>query len=90
MWRSQFSTFPTCSLVANHRFGRLGLGGPDEKFDTLLKRLTDDLDKLRDDQGLKPDLVTLTGDLAEWGKKKEFDDVYDFCVGLQSASEAGP
>lgn len=49
----------------NHRFGRLGLGGADEKFDTLVKRLTDDLDKLRDDQGLKPDLVALTGDLAE-------------------------
>ena len=73
----------------NHRFGRLGLGGADEKFDTLLKRLTDDLDKLRDEQGLNPDLVALTGDLAEWGKKKEFDDVYDFCVGLQAHLKLG-
>lgn len=67
----------------NHRFGRLGLGGEDEKFDTLLKRLTDDLDKLREDHGLKPDLVALTGDLAEWGLKKEYEDVFAFCVGLQ-------
>lgn len=67
----------------NHRFGRLGLGGTDEKFDTLLKRLTDDLDKLRRDHGIKPDLVPLTGDLAEWGLKKEFADVLKFCVGLQ-------
>lgn len=73
----------------NHRFGRLGLGGADEKFDTLLKRLTDDLDRLRDEQGLKLDLVALTGDLAEWGKKKEFDDVYDFCVGLQEHMKLG-
>ena len=66
-----------------HRFGRLNLGGSDEKFDTLLKRLTDDLDKLGDSEGLRPDLVVLTGDLAEWGKKKEYEDVYSFCVGLQ-------
>ena len=57
-----------------HRFGRLGLGGADEPFDTLLKRLTDDLDGLRAEEGLEPDLVALTGDLAEWGKPKEYDD----------------
>lgn len=73
----------------NHRFGRLGLGGPDEPFDTLLKRLTDDLDKLHRDQGLKPDLVALTGDLAEWGLKQEYDDVYGFCVGLQEHLSLG-
>lgn len=73
----------------NHRFGRLGLGGDDENFDTLLKRLTDDLEKLRDEQGLKPDLMTLTGDLAEWGFRKEYDDVFLFCVGVQEHLKLG-
>src|SRR5262245_45276346 len=67
----------------HHRFGRLGLGGADEPFDTLLKRLTDDLDTLRKDEGLEPDLVALTGDLAEWGKPKEYADVLGFCEGVQ-------
>jgi hypothetical protein len=43
-----------------HRFGRLGLGGADEPFDTLLRRLTDDLDLLRK-EGLASDHVALTG-----------------------------
>ena len=68
----------------HHRFGHLGLGGADEKFDTLLKRLTDDLDLLRKDEGIAPDLVALTGDLAEWGKPKEYDDVLRFCEGVQA------
>lgn len=63
----------------NHRFGR----GADEPFDTLLRRLTDDLDQHHKLQGLKPDVVALTGDLAEWGQKTEYEDVYKFCVGLQ-------
>ena len=59
----------------NHRFGRLGLPGADADFDTLLQRLTDDLASLRDSEhGLKPDLLVVSGDLAELGKKKEFDD----------------
>lgn len=66
----------------HHRFGRLGLGGADEAFDTLLHRLGDDLAELRRDRGIAPDLVVLTGDLAEWGMKKEFDDVLAFIEGL--------
>ncbi len=50
-----------------HRFGRLGLGGADEPFDTLLRRLTDDLDVLRKDEGIVPDLVALTGDFGGVG-----------------------
>jgi len=50
----------------NHRFGRLALGDPDAAFDTLLARLTQDLDQLREDHGLKPDLLAVSGDLAEW------------------------
>ncbi|MBK7830479.1 metallophosphoesterase [Nannocystis sp.] len=66
----------------NHRFGRLGLGAKDESFDTLLRRVTDDLDVLRKAKVPNPDIVALTGDLAEWGLKKEYDDVLGFCRGL--------
>ena len=52
----------------NHRFGST------DPFDTLLQRLADDLRGLRTDPGLRPDLLVLTGDLAEWGRKSEFDD----------------
>jgi len=62
----------------NHRFGRLGLPEPDAPFDTLFARLRDDLEYLKNDHGLAPDLVIASGDLAEWGKKKEFEDVLDF------------
>ncbi|HEY0137970.1 MAG TPA: metallophosphoesterase, partial [Nannocystis sp.] len=69
---------------AQHRFGRLGLGGADEAFDTLLRRLTDDLDRMRDEEGIMPDLVALTGDLAEWARPKEYADVLQFCEGLRA------
>ena len=63
----------------NHRFGRLGLPGTDAEFDTLLQRLTDDLASLRDGEHLlQPDLLVVSGDLAEWGKKSEFDDTSVF------------
>src|SRR2546425_11962630 len=63
----------------NHRFGRLGLPGADADFDTLLRRLTDDLASLRDgEHQLQPDLLVVSGDLAEWGKKSEFDDASEF------------
>jgi WD40 repeat protein/3',5'-cyclic AMP phosphodiesterase CpdA len=67
-----------------HRFGRLALGGADEPFDTLLRRLTDDLDVLRKEEGIVPDLVALTGDLAEWAMPKEYADVLRFCEGVQA------
>ncbi len=68
----------------NHYFGRLGFGAMDKSFDTLLRRVTDDLDGLCRVGVPKPDIVALTGDLAEWGKKKEYDDVLGFCRGLAS------
>jgi Sulfatase-modifying factor enzyme 1/Calcineurin-like phosphoesterase len=66
----------------SHRFGRLGLPDPDARFDTLFARLCDDLRLLKDKHGLVPDLVIASGDLAEWGKKKEFDDVLTLLTGL--------
>jgi 3',5'-cyclic AMP phosphodiesterase CpdA len=66
----------------HHRFGRLGLGGADADFDTLLKRLTSDLDALAEAEGVRPNLIAMTGDLAEWGKKREFEDVARLARGL--------
>ena len=66
----------------NHRFGRLALPPPDDSFDTLLTRLGDDLRLLEKDHRLQPDLIVLSGDLTEWGRKSEFDDVLQFVEGL--------
>ena len=70
----------------HHRFGRLGAAEehPDAAFDTLLARLQQDLRDLVDGQGqpLRPDLVLLTGDLAEWGRKSEMEDVLRFTRAL--------
>ncbi len=61
----------------NHRFGS------EEPFDTLCQRLEDDLGQLRDgEQGLRPDLVVLTGDLAEWGRRGEFDQAFELLARL--------
>jgi 3',5'-cyclic AMP phosphodiesterase CpdA len=61
----------------HHRFADEGGG-----FGTLLQRLCDDLDLLKRENGLVPDLVALTGDLAEWGMKREFEQVAEFSEGL--------
>jgi 3',5'-cyclic AMP phosphodiesterase CpdA/tetratricopeptide (TPR) repeat protein len=65
----------------NHRFGQLGLAdNPDAELDTLFKRLSDDLDVLASD--VKPELVVVSGDLVEWGLKREFEDALEFLVKL--------
>jgi len=38
---------------------------------------------------LKPDLIVVTGDLAEWGMKKEFDEALVFIRGLMGHFELG-
>ena len=66
----------------NHRFGRLDLPPPDDQFDSLFVRLRDDLDMLKKDYSLQPDLLIATGDLAEWGKPTEFADVRELLIKL--------
>ena len=56
-----------------HRFGRLGTFDPDASFDTLIQRMTDDLDLLKRENQLVPQLVIVSGDLAEWGLPAEFN-----------------
>ena len=65
-----------------HRFGRLGAFDPDASFDTLIQRLTDDLDLLKRENQLVPQLVIVSGDLAEWGLPAEFNQAREFLVKL--------
>jgi WD40 repeat protein/uncharacterized protein YjbI with pentapeptide repeats/3',5'-cyclic AMP phosphodiesterase CpdA len=73
----------------HHRFGRLGETDDDATFDTLFARLEQDLRDLEDDAGqrVEPDLAVLTGDLAEWGRKSEFEDVLRFAQSLAGLLE---
>ncbi|MEM9461712.1 MAG: pentapeptide repeat-containing protein [Myxococcota bacterium] len=66
----------------HHLFEDEGVG-VDEAYDTLFERLRTDLVELRDEHELRPDVVLLTGDLAEWGMRKEFDQVEGFATKLQ-------
>jgi WD40 repeat protein/3',5'-cyclic AMP phosphodiesterase CpdA len=66
----------------NHRFGNLHLHEPDARLDTLFQRLSDDLALLEKEVGIKPELIVISGDLAEQGKKKEFEDALEFLVRL--------
>jgi 3',5'-cyclic AMP phosphodiesterase CpdA len=74
-----------------HRFGRLHSPPPpgaaplplDDEFNTLSRRLEDDLDLLAK-QRLSPDLIVVTGDLAECGHAHELRDAFNLLAGLSS------
>lgn len=60
-----------------HRFEREGLG-------SLLSRVCQDLDERAHRDGLRPDLVVLSGDFAEYGKREELDAAASFVSGLRA------
>ncbi len=70
----------------HHLFGGNGLTPADRARDTLFRRLHDDLSGLAAD-GLRPDLIVVTGDLAERGMRSEFEQVTDFLGALCEAAE---
>ena len=70
-----------------HLFGGNGLTPSDRSHDTLFSRLHDDLSGLADEHGLRPDLIVVTGDLAEWGLRTEFNQVTEFLAALCEAVE---
>ena len=74
----------------NHRFAQRDLSGWDAPFETLLARLTEDLQILRKEHSLTPDLLVVTGDLAEWGLRSEFEDALKFLRGLCEFLELPP
>ncbi|MEA2230441.1 MAG: hypothetical protein QOD83_257 [Solirubrobacteraceae bacterium] len=69
----------------HHRFGNLSAGDPDARFDTLLTRLVDDLKRLAKNPGIQPQVIVVSGDLAEWGMRSEFSDALEF---LERLSES--
>jgi Calcineurin-like phosphoesterase/Effector-associated domain 1 len=71
--------------VSDMQFGKNHRFGPGE----LLQRTLDDLEGLRTSHHLKPDLLIVTGDLAEWGMKSEFDQSLEFINGLLEHLELG-
>lgn len=70
--------------------------GPHHRFEgggalgSLLERLRQDLDPLCQAEGLRPDLIVLTGDLAEYGKRSEFEQVQRFAQTLAGLLELPP
>jgi 3',5'-cyclic AMP phosphodiesterase CpdA len=86
------ATAPTITLLhpSDLQFGpHHRLAGPSSPGG-LLHRLRDDLARMRDEEGLKPDLVLLTGDLTEYGLKSQFDQLLSFVHGLVEVTELGP
>ncbi|MGH3929530.1 MAG: metallophosphoesterase, partial [Pseudonocardiaceae bacterium] len=71
----------------HHLFGGNGLTPADQAHDTLFQRLHDDLERLATDHGLRPDLLVVTGDLAEWGLHSEFEQGVRFLTALTEAAE---
>ncbi|MGH4024392.1 MAG: trypsin-like peptidase domain-containing protein [Pseudonocardiaceae bacterium] len=70
-----------------HLFGGNGLTSTDQAHDILFRRLHDDLAALAQDPGLRPDLMVVTGDLAEWGLGSEYEQVVQFLAALTEAVE---
>jgi WD40 repeat protein/3',5'-cyclic AMP phosphodiesterase CpdA len=79
--------------VSDTRFGRshlLGGNGLTEAGraqDTLFRRLHEDLSGLASEHDLRPDLMVVTGDLAQWGRRSEFEQVTEFLGALAEAVE---
>lgn len=73
----------------NHRFAGIDLTGLPNHYDTLLERLWDDLQRLRENHDVQPDLVVVTGDLAEEGMKNEFVSAREFLEKLTDTAHLG-
>ncbi len=73
--------------VSDLHFGRHHRFEGDDGLGSLLDRLRQDLDERRDRDGLRPDLVVLSGDFAEFGKKEEFERAQRFVQGLAKLVE---
>ena len=66
----------------NHRFRRLCLSPNDNEADSLISRLADDFKLLKNNYQLCPDIMVLTGDLAECGMPNEVMDALKFIEGV--------
>ena len=71
----------------SHLFGGNGLTAADQAEETLFRRLHRDLDAMADADGLRPDVLVVTGDLAERGLRSEFTQVTRFLESIAEAAE---
>ena len=71
----------------HHRFGNLAIGDADADLDTLFRRLDDDLQILKRREHLRPQLIVVSGDLAEWGRPSEFEHAFAFLAKLADRLE---
>jgi formylglycine-generating enzyme required for sulfatase activity/3',5'-cyclic AMP phosphodiesterase CpdA len=55
---------------------------PDDNYSRQLGRLIDDLDILKDKVKVVPNFIAVTGDVAEWSKREEYEAAGDFLGGL--------
>lgn len=68
----------------HHRFGpRMRYEG-EEAYNTLLAKTLEDLDKLRERYGVVPNIIVVTGDLAEWSRPDEYDEVSKYLSHLSN------
>src|SRR5215471_1355545 len=74
----------------NHVFAGAGLTPADQHLDSLFARLHADLTFLREREGLAPDLVVVSGDLAEWGMGREFAEAERFLRQLIAHLDLAP
>lgn len=66
----------------HHRFGNLAAGDPNADLETLFTRLHDGLKDRVLKKNVRPEVIVVSGDLAEQGQRSEFDDARDFLVNL--------
>ena len=81
----QNSGVVTLLHLSDLHFGRHHRFASDDGPNSLLERLWMDLDGLCEKDGLTPDLVVVSGDLAEFGKKAEFEQAIQFLQKLVQA-----
>jgi WD40 repeat protein/uncharacterized protein YjbI with pentapeptide repeats/3',5'-cyclic AMP phosphodiesterase CpdA len=60
-----------------HPFGNLAIGDPEADLDTVFTRLRDDLEVLAREHGLRPQVIVVSGDLAECGLPSELGHAFD-------------
>ncbi|MBW8487233.1 pentapeptide repeat-containing protein, partial [Actinomadura parmotrematis] len=65
-----------------HRHGREGVTAGDRRLSSLAARLLDDLKDVRRAEGIAPDLVVVSGDLAERARPAEYEQVGEFLTDL--------
>jgi len=79
--RSRSRTEVTVLHVSGMRFR-----GPADEDSTLLPLLRRDLSELADKDGLRPDVLVVTGDLADRGLPAEYRGAFDFLARLAGAA----